>query len=312
MKLLTKLQLRLLKRDIAKCKNSDHLAKNYPMSMLLESGEFERFANTELFRSKSSHFLYDISGNSIGEYLPACHNGKYIIVVNHEEFETSNSYAIYDRDGKCVVPHGCYMNVHVAKDYAILSMPMEEPFADRPQRIKKAEDDEMVMPSTGKTLAQTLGGSLIEPRALIVTREEVAQTKYLSVCPAPIRSYVAPYDNNIVWIAQTENTKEVSLKFDKRMYLTETYSFPYLSHSITDLFYEEEGTKHVYKIDTENRRRINLRTGQVVNLLNLRKTRMIKKDRLAEERLEENTTVENKTTEEVVEETVVEEDVSVD
>ena len=173
MKLLTKLQSRLLKRDIAKGKHSDYLAKSYPMSLLLENGEFERFANTEIFRSKSSHYLYDINGNELGEYISDCHNGKYIIVVGYHEFNKTDSevsYAVYDREGKCVVPHGCYMNAHVAKDYAILSMPMEAPFADRPQRIQKSGDDEIVMPSTGKTLTQTLGGSLTEPRALIITK----------------------------------------------------------------------------------------------------------------------------------------------
>lgn len=279
MNLLNKLQTKLLERDLLKDKSSDYLAKNYPMSMLLSCGAFERFENSELYRSKKSHVLYNSRGVRLGVHLaetfpacptenvPACPNGKYIIVSNKEKL------AVYDREGKCEIIEGVYPNIFLAKDYAILTLQMDEPFISRP-KIYSGDKD---------CLIEALGGT----KAVIVTNDEIIQTKYMSICPAPISSYASPFDNDIVWIAQTENKKEVALKFDKRMYLTETYELPYMSHAVSDLFYEEEGTNHVYKIDTQKMVRINLRTGQVVNLLNLKKSRLSKKERLAEAKASE-------------------------
>lgn len=266
MNLLNKLQTKLLERDLLKDKSSDYLAKNYPMSMLLGCGAFERLENSEIYRSKKSHVLYNSIGVCLGvnlaETVPVCPNGKYIIVSNKEKL------AVYDREGKCEITEGMYPNIFLAKDYAVLTLQMDEPFISRP-KIYSGDKD---------CLIEALGGT----KAVIVTNDEIIQTKYMSICPAPISSYCSPFDNDIVWIAQTENKKEVALKFDKRMYLTETYELPYMSHTVSDLFYEEEGTNHVYKIDTKKMVRINLRTGQVVNLLNLKKSRLSKKERFAQ------------------------------
>ena len=298
MNLLNKLQTKLLERDLLKDKSSDYLAKNYPMSMLLGCGAFERFENSELYRSKKSHVLYNSRGDRLGvslaetfpacptETVPACPNGKYIIVSNKEKL------AVYDKDGKCEVAEGIYPNIFLAKDYVVLTLEMDEPFISRPKIYSEDKD----------RLIEALGGT----KAVIVTNDEIIQTKYMSICPAPISSYCSPFDNDIVWIAQTENKKEVALKFDKRMYLTETYELPYMSHAVSDLFYEEEGTNHVYKIDTQKMVRINLRTGQVVNLLNLKKSRLSKKERLAQEEVDANVIEE---TEKDIQE--VEEDLSI-
>ena len=186
-------------------------------------------------------------------------------------------------NGDCVVPHDCYNNVYLAKDYAILTMPMEKYYAGiRVRRDLKSIDETTTISATGKTLEETLGGSLLEPRVLIVSKDKIINTKYLSVEPLDIPQYnVSTLENNTIWIGQTENKEEITFKLDKRLHITETYRLPYFSHE-DDIFFAEEKKNAVYFLNTEDKTRINLRTGERVNLLNLKKEKLSKKQRFAQ------------------------------
>lgn len=301
MNLLKKLQIKLLQRDIKKEKSNDYLAKKYPMAMLLSNGVFRRFQNTQLYVPKDSNNLYNINGQSLGMYfkpgrqfISDDYNDKnrYIIISNEAKYkndETTASFAIYDTNGECVVPHGCYPFAYQTDGYVVLSMPMEKQFYGKPERITSEKDDETYMPSTGKSLKETIG-DVKYPRVLIVTNNRIIKTDYTAITPAAETDYFdQPLANNIIWIAQKANNEEVSLKMDKRFYISETYSLPMFSHQDKELIYKDEENGGVYKIEIHNQipRRINLRTGQMVNLITLKKSNLLKKDRVNETKLEE-------------------------
>ena len=289
MGLLKKLQYRLLERDIAKGKQSEYLADKYPMSMLLEKGVFTRFENTEFYWDGEHKDLYTLSGEYVGEFCSQYSNDNYIVVEDVADYENTDkisSYAIYDKLGKCVVPHGCYPIVYKAKDYIVLTMPMEDETFDRSYRLSSVDDKTKTMPSTGKSMTETLGGSLKYPKPIILTNDGIINLDYESVCPVPVEAFVQPYENNIVWIGQKPSNQEVTFKFDKRMYITETYRLPMYTHEYLDLFCTEEGTNYVFLLDMENKKRINLRTGENVNLVNLKRTRLSKAERFKTEETE--------------------------
>ncbi|MBO5954495.1 MAG: hypothetical protein J6Q13_00825 [Clostridia bacterium] len=285
MGLIKKLQYRLLKRDINKNKSYSYLAKKYPMSMLVEVGEFHRYKNTELYYPNFTNSLYSVDGEFLG-YLQSFAKGeesKYLVLSRENSKTFLPSVAVYDMNGDCVVPHDCYNNVYLAKDYAILTMPMEKYYAGiRVRRDLKSIDETTTISATGKTLEETLGGSLLEPRVLIVSKDKIINTKYLSVEPLDIPQYnVSTLENNTIWIGQTENKEEITFKLDKRLHITETYRLPYFSHE-DDIFFAEEKKNAVYFLNTEDKTRINLRTGERVNLLNLKKEKLSKKQRFAQ------------------------------
>ena len=284
MGILKKLQIRLLKRDIEKNKSYDYLARNYPMSMLVEVGAFVRYKNSELYCPVDSHEIYNSNSELLGspQFLENVNDSEYLIVLREDSKTFLTSVAVYNLYGDVVVPHDCYKKVYTAKDYAVLTMPMED-FHEgvRVKRSLKPEDETTAISATNKTLKETLGGSLLEPRTLIISKDKITATKYLSVEPLDIPQYCKmPLENNTVWIGQTENKEEITFKFDKRLYLTETYRLPYFSHE-DDVFFTDEETNAVYFLDAENKTRINLRTGEKVNLLNLKRTRLSKNERFA-------------------------------
>ena len=291
MGLLKKLQARLLKGDLAKGKSLEYLAEKYPMSLLIENKVFYRYKDSELYWDKHESLLFNISGECLGEicsFLPE--DSKYIIVEDVADYEFTDevgSYAVYDKSGRCVVPHSCYPLAYQAKDYVILTMPMEDDGFKRPHRLEAIADRTTIMPSTDKTMQETLGGSLQYPKPLVITANEIINLDYMSVCPVPVKEFAQPYDNNMVWIAQKASNQEVTFKFDKRMYITETYRLPMYNHQHDYMFCTEEGTNFVYLLDMDAKKRINLRTGENVNLLNLKRRRLSKAERFAEDTVEE-------------------------
>lgn len=304
MGIIKKLQYRLLKRDIRKNKSYSYLANKYPMSMLVEVGEFARYKNSELYYPHFTNSLYSVDGEFLG-YHKSFENGeegKYLVLSRENSKTFLTSVAVYDMNGDCIVPHGCYTDVHMAKDYAILTRPMERNYVgERVNREERETDEAIIMFSTGKTLKETLGGSLVEPKALVVSKDKIINTKYMSVEPLDIPQYnVSTLENNTIWIAQTENKEEITFKLDKRMHITETYRLPYFSHE-EEIFFAEEKKNAVYFLNTEDKTRINLRTGERVNLLNLKREKLSKKQRFAEPEqqevisLPENATFEEET-----------------
>lgn len=286
MGIIKKLQYRLLKRDIRKNKSYSYLANKYPMSMLVEVGEFVRYKNSELYYPHFTNSLYSVDGEFLG-YHKSFENGeesKYLVLSRENSKTFLTSVAVYDMNGDCVVPHDCYTDVHMAKDYAILTRPMERNYVgERVNREEKATDETIIMSSTGKTLKETLGGSLIEPKALIVSKDKIINTKYLSVEPLDIPQYnVAVLENNTIWIGQTENKEEITFKLNKRLHITETYRLPYFSHEEEIFFASSLISKGIFYLDTEGKRRVNLRTGEYVDLMTLKKTKLSKAERFAE------------------------------
>ncbi len=289
MSLLKNLQVRLLKRDVLKFKSADLLAKKYPMSLLIQNGIFERVEGTELYRANTAvNDLYNINGEVLGypcEFGNSESNNYLILAKEDGKFANSTSketYAVYDKMGNCIVPHNCYSNCFVTEDYAILSTAMEgSKDINREGRIQKEGDANLVLSSTPKTLAETLGGSTKNPKALIVSKDSVIATNYLSVQPLRVFGDMEVYPNNTIWISQNQKEEEITFKLDKNLHITETYRFTLYSH-LFEMFFIDGKTNAVYFLDTENKRRINLRTGACVNLLNLKRSRLSKKERLAE------------------------------
>lgn len=314
MGLIKNIQAILLKRDIEKGLGYRYLADKYPMSLLIEHKVFERFNNTELYKPQNGNELFSIKGDCLGAITPFTYKtleeSKYIVVVNengvYENSIESQTYAVYDKSGRCVVPHSCYSLGYEAQDYMVLTMPMECQYGEygREYRIVRSTDEETVFESTGKSLKETLGGSFNMPRALIIARDRIITTQYLSVEPVDVQEYVEPYDNNIIWIAQKDNNESVTFKFDKRLFITETYRLPYFASSEL-VFYMDGKTNAVYFIDGEKKVRINLRTGEQVSLLNLKRTKLSKQERFAvtEEAKAEVDVTETAETDELVETT---------
>lgn len=285
MGIIKKLQFRLLKRDIKKGKSGKVLTEKYPMSMLVEVGEFHRYKNTELYYHNFNNSLYNVEGEFLGylNRLGDNENNKYFVLSRENSKTFLTSVAVYDLNGDCIIPHDCYTDLFMAKDYAILTMPMEQYYAGvRIRRDLKSTDEDVIVSATGKTLKETLGGSLLEPKTLIVSKDKIIYTKYLSVEPVDIPQYnVSTLENNTIWIGQTENKEEITFKLDKRLHITETYRLPYFSHE-EEIFFAEEKRNAVYFLNTEDKTRINLRTGERVNLLTLKKEKLSKKQRFAE------------------------------
>ena len=119
MGIIKKLQYRLLKRDIKKNKSAEYLANKYSMSMLVEVGEFHRYKNTELYTAVYSNALYSVNGECLG----ILHNfendeeSKYLVLTRENSKTFLTSVAVYDLNGDCVVPHDCYKDLFMAKDY---------------------------------------------------------------------------------------------------------------------------------------------------------------------------------------------------
>lgn len=289
MALLKKLQYRLLKRDIKKNKSYSYLANKYPISMLVEVGAFRRYKNSELYCPSSSYNIFNANGECLGypKFFESGEDGKYLVLSRENSKTFLTSVAVYDMNGDCFVPHDCYHNVYIAKDYVILTMPMEKYYAgERIKRSLKLDDETTVISATGKTLKETLGGSLLKPKALIVSKDKIINTKYLSVEPLDLPQYnVEILENNAIWIGQTEDKEEITFKLDKRLHITETYRLPYFSHE-EEIFFAEEKKNAVYFLNTDDKTRINLRTGERVNLLNLKREKLSKKQRFAEEKQE--------------------------
>lgn len=299
MRLFKKMQERLLQRDIDKGKGSQYLAKKYQMALLLEKGAFERFKNTQFYAPKDSTALFKINGEFVGTYFrpgkqfPMAQQEdikKYVVVLGEASYskydkgETKASFAVYDINAECVIPHGCYMNAYQANNYVVLSMPMDNRYCRKPERIETENDNEMKMPATGKSLKESIGDTK-NPRVLIVKEDEIVKTSYMAIQPAISKSWQdQPLANNIIWIAQKTNREEVALKLDKRYYITETYSLPMYSHQDTVHLYEDPENGGVYKIEIKDQipQRVNLRTGQLINLLTLKKSNLLKKDRVNE------------------------------
>ena len=288
MGLLRRLQYRLLKRDLKKGRADVYLAKKYPMSILVETNVFMRYNNSELYCPVVSKELYDAKGECLGVL---CFNkleeGNYFIVCKSDgkfgNVKDTLSFAVYDSKGKCAVPHNCYSEMFTAKDYAILSLPMDTKYSKgRAFRKEKHQDEEIVMQSTGKSLHDTLGGSYFEPRALIVSKDRIINTEYLSVEPINVDKYdVDELDNNTVWIAQTQDANAVSFKIDKKLRLTETFVLPYYANE-NEIFFVEEDKNAIYFLNTNTATRVNLRTGEQVDLSNLKRQKLSKKERFAQ------------------------------
>ena len=69
MGIIKKLQYRLLKRDIRKNKSYSYLANKYPMSMLVEVGEFVRYKNSELYYPHFTNSLYSVDNLILNSYI---------------------------------------------------------------------------------------------------------------------------------------------------------------------------------------------------------------------------------------------------
>ena len=288
MSLLKKLQARLLKRDIEKGKNAHYLATKYPMSLLLQNGAFVRLANTELYVPNGfNEKLYNIKGEYLGTQCVSMGediSSNIVVRKNDGKFENgteNTSYAVCDKFGNYIVPHSCYSKCFRTADYAILSTEMKCPQRDeRESRIENNDDLNRVMESTGLSLKDTLGGSTKNPRTLIVSNNKITATNYLSVQPLRVYGELDVYANNTVWISQNQKEEEITFKLDKNLKVLETYKFPLYAH-LYEMFFMDNKTNAVYFLDTENKRRINLRTGAYVNLLNLKRAHLSKKERFA-------------------------------
>ena len=280
------IQKMLLNKDIEKNRGELYLAKNYPMSMLVDAGAFKRYKNSELYCPTSSNYIFNANGEFLGnpKYFENAEESNYLVLTRENPKTFLSSVAVYDLNGDCVVPHDCYCYVYMAKDYAILTMPMDKEYVgSRAWREEKSTDKETFLTSTGKTLLETLGGSFSQPRVLVVGKDKIINTRYLSVEPLDIPQYnVAQLENNTIWIGQTENKEEITFKFDKRMRLLETYRLPYFSHEEEIFFATKLISKGIFYLDTEGKRRVNLRTGEYVDLMTLKKTKLSKAERFAE------------------------------
>ena len=300
MSLIEKLQNKQLDKAIKKGKDSDYLADKFPMLMLLEKGVFERIEDTYIYKPICCNKLYNVGGVLLGEKVSDDFTGNYIVVKGEGQFENADesiSYAVYDREAKCVVPHGCYAAIYKTDDYTVLTMPMEHPVGGRVKRIKKEDDQDVYMPATGKIY------NLECPKSLIVAKNRIVNTHYASMVPAPIKEYnEQPLPYNIIWFAQTQN-RAVSVKLDKRLHIIETYSLPYYSYMEPDLFYMNHETNDVYKLNVENQepKRISLRTGKTVNLITMASQRLLKKDRVLPEVSTEKPVEVNEEVEEITE-----------
>ena len=293
MNLLKKLQTKLLQKDVKNGKNPESLAEKYPMSMLVQNKIFERIENTELYRHNSLvNELYNIEGKLLGNPCLFSDDCQYVIVSKNDgEFKNGTgtlSYAVYDKQGNCVVPHNCYSRCYFTEGYAMLSTAMKPShYMDREERIEQAGDNCLKMSATGMSLVETLGGSTINPKTLVIASDRIITTNYISVEPLKPYGELEVYPRNTVWISQNEKNEEITFKFNKNLKLLETYRLPMYSHNI-ELFFIDSNTGAVYLLDTENKRRINLRTGDYINLLNLRRAHLSKKEIFADPEDQEN------------------------
>lgn len=280
MNLAKKIQTISLKKDLKKGKSADYLAKTYEMDLLVENVVFMPYRNTCLFQDVASGRLYNAEGKVIGDIAKELDN--FIVIQSEAEYgdyDIHSSYALYDDEGKCVIPHGCYMECFKAKDYVVLSMPMADSTHERVMRKGLVDDGATIMESTGKTIVETLENSTAFPKAVFVNDNHIINTSYYSIVPVPIKNQTEPLANNTIWIAQKFNEDgEVAVRMDKRFRLTETYRLPHNAHEEAHLFYEDSETKRVYKLNVDTKERINLRTGQILSLVTLARSRASKRN----------------------------------
>lgn len=285
MKLFNRLQEKLLQRDLKKNKTVGELVEKYPVSLLVEKCVLKRYKDTAFYcvYTKSGvvqdlqcpngyNNLYTVSGEEIGEevfgsrvYLTKdrCNPSQYMIVAGHAEFGNTldtKSYAIYDKSGECIVPHGCYQEVFITDNYTILSL--SERKEGRSYVFRKSSDqDEQYQKILGNTIC---------PHALIVGDDKIVPTRYSTIFPANKLSYVKEYEPNTAWIAQDDYKNSKSIKIDKRLLIKETYPLPlYINKG--RISYDEDAKVVYYFTEGNNPKRVNLRNGEEIDLFTLKK-----------------------------------------
>lgn len=288
MKLFNKLQEKLLQRDLNKNKTVGELVKKYPVSLLVEKGVLKRYKDTAFYcaDTKSGVLtyyqytmyedgttpLYTMSGEKIGkeilqtrEYITKQEGApKYMIIQGFAKFENTEretSYAIYDKNGECVVPHGCYQKLMITDRYSVLSMPSRT-IDQCVTRISNDQDEKY----------QKVLGNVNRPRALILGENKIVTTKYSTIFAVRnLREWdTNEYAQNRVWFAQLDNNCTKSIKIDKRLAVKETYTLPeYID--IDKIYFDEDTNAVYYFTDGKNPKRVNLRNGDEVDLLSLKK-----------------------------------------
>ncbi|MBR1987569.1 MAG: hypothetical protein IKA36_00875, partial [Clostridia bacterium] len=288
MKLFNKLQEKLLQRDLKNDKPVEYMVKKYPVSLLVEKGVLKRYKDTafycadthsgvlKLAQYYNMRALYTIGGEMIGEELYRSHayltkddnnQSKYIIVAGHANFGNTNdtkSYAVYEKDGNCVVPHGCYQEIYMTDSYTILSLPERKYGKGNAYIFRKSDDQD--------ERYQKILGNTICPQALIVGDEKIVTTKYSSIFSIRENknSYTDEYVTNTIWFGQCDNICTKSLKIDKRLAVKETYKLPiYIDKNM--IFFDEETKAMYYFTKGPSPKRVNLRNGEEVDLLSLKK-----------------------------------------
>ncbi len=288
MKLFNRLQEKLLQRDLKKNKTVGELVEKYPVSLLVEKGILKRYKDTAFYcaDTKSGVLtyyqytvyedgttpLYTMSGEKIGkeilqtkEYVTE-HNGapKYMIIQGFAKFENTEretSFAIYDKSGECVVPHGCYQELMITEKYSVLSM-SERTIDQYVLRISNNQDEKY----------QKVLGNVNRPRALILGEDKMVTTKYSTIFY--VRNFreldTDEYTQNRVWFAQLDNNCTKSIKIDKRLVVKETYTLPqYIDRN--KIYFDEDINAVYYFTDGKNPKRVNLRNGEEYDLLTLKK-----------------------------------------
>lgn len=288
MKIFEKISNRILDREIAKGKSLDFFIKKYTITRLEGKKLLTKFENTCFYvpdvkskvlagRVYNPKALYTKEGEYIGNYvfrdkgfLPENENdySKYVIVEGKAEFQHTNettSYAVYDKDGKCIIPQGCYQTVYATQDYILLSMKPETKFETMALRIPSDQDESCIK----------LIGDVINPRVLIINKETFKRTDFLAIAPAPTYYYngngVADYENKTIWIAN-KGLRTVSCRIDKSGRIRETAKLDRVNLNGEKSFYFDDNENAVYYIDMHGNRprRTNLKTGEVIDLVTLK------------------------------------------
>ena len=280
MKLFNRLQEKLLQKDLKKDIAVEKMVKKYPISLLIEKGVLTRYKDTAFYCAdmdsgvlKLAQYydrdaIYTINGEMIG--FEVCKNNsylnkkqysssKFILVAADAKFGNTNntrSIAIYEKSGKCVVPHGCYKEVYMTDAYTILSMPETQGNVSV-YRVSKDIDE------NGKKII----GSLTYPQALIVGDNKIITTKYSAIFPLRVDQY----QTNTIWIAQNRILNTCSIKIDKKFSIRETYKFPTYNIDRKN-FIHDDNLNTVYYLNKNNGlTRVNLRNGEEIDLLSLKK-----------------------------------------
>lgn len=286
MKLFKRLQEKLLQRDLNKNKTVGELVKKYPVSLLVEKNVLKRYKDTAFYcadiesgvldycQYTISTQLYTISGENIGkevlqtkEYITKQEGApKYMIIRGFAKFENTereSSYAVYDRNGECVIPHGCYQEAFMTENYTILSMPEKEEGKDPVCRISNDQDEKYM---------QILGNH-ISPYALIVGENKIITTKYARIFPIRENRFsdTNEYPTNAIWLAQQGLVGAKALKIDKKLSIRETFKFADNYVDRKNFFFDENSNAVYYLNNKNGTTRVNLRNGDEVDLLSLKK-----------------------------------------